>query len=376
MACALLVALFTSLAAAFSGEDAVVVYSPHGEELERDMKARFEAAHPGIEVKILDLPAAQILERLRAEQDRPAADVWWGGVAADFQRAEHEGLLAPHRPAWHTALPPGGFSPNGFWHALYRTPAVLMYNRNKLKREEVPATWDALLLPEWHGKIVIRDVRPSGTMKTIFSSIVWREWKRNNDPEAGFHWLAKLHWNTGAYASDPQAMYEMLMGQNELCIAPWNMPDVFLQRDINKLPFEFVIPEDAPAPFDPLALVAGGPHPENGKRFLEFVSSTDELLFAAEKYNRLPARTDLPKERLPAWMKDLEFKPLDVDWNEVQRYQDAWIDIWYRTIKSDELPGGGGKPRWGMWLAIGAVAVALGLIVRKRREDQAHKGKQ
>lgn len=355
-------------AEALSGE--LVVYSPHGTELEDAVKKRFVAQHPGVTLTILDIPASQIANRLQAERTQPACDVWWGGTTADFQLAEADGLLTPCEPSWRDALPRGGRGQTGRWYALYQTPTVIMYNAKKLKREDVPTTWEGLLDLKWKGRIVVRDVRPSGTMKTIFCGLIWREWKRTGQIDDGFHFLGRLHWNTGAYAADPQAMYEMLQGPNDFALAPWNMPDVFLQRDTNGLPFEFVIPEDAPAPFDPVALVAGAPHPELGRAFIEFVGSTDELLLQAAEFNRLPARTDLPPDRLPAWMKDLNLKPLQVDWSALREYQAEWIDRWYREIKSNDLPPGEeGRPRWALWLSALAVSIGLAIYLRKKKQE-------
>src|SRR5258708_4637650 len=89
----------------------IVVYSPHGPELEGDVKKRFEAAHPEYTVEFLDLGGGAILAKLRAEQQQPRADVWWGGSPPEFNRAATAGLLDSYAPEWAKNVPADAKSP-------------------------------------------------------------------------------------------------------------------------------------------------------------------------------------------------------------------------------------------------------------------------
>ena len=66
-------------------------------------------------------------------------------------------------------------------------PEVIMINSDVLTPEEGPQDWDDLLDPEWKDKIVIRGVLASGTMRTIYSSMIYRQGA--DDPEKGYEWL-------------------------------------------------------------------------------------------------------------------------------------------------------------------------------------------
>ena len=335
-AAASVLALLASCGGGEKRKDVVVVYSPHGVDLEEEVKQAFEAAYPGRTLEILEMGGGEILSRIRGEQERPACDVWWGGAPGDFKRAEAEGLLEPYAPAWTQALPAEAKSPTGAWAGMYLTPEVIMFNTQKVKREEVPTTWEGLLDEKWKGRIVVRDVRPSATMKTIFSALIWREWKRTGDLESGFAFLEKLHASTGAYAANPQALYELLLGPNSYALTPWNMADALLQKHNHKRPFDFVLPKGTPVPVEPIALVKGGPHAEGARLFYDFVTSEEQALLHAGKFHRLPARRDLPKEKLPEWMRELNEKlePLPLDWDELDRHQEAWIARWQSQIKT------------------------------------------
>lgn len=315
----------------------VVVYTPHG-DMGKDAKVAFEAKYPDIAVHLLDLGGGQILPKIRAEKARPACDIWWGGSPGDFKKAEAEGLLEPCAPAWAKHLPGGCKSPSGAWHADFISPEVIMYNEEKLNATEVPDTWEGLLDPKWKGRIVLRDVRASATMKTIFGALIWREWKRTGDVEEGFRFLEKLQVNTGnAYAANPEDMFAKLAApKTPYALTLWNMFDALGRKHNHKLPFGFKIPRDTPLPCEPVAFVKGGPHPEEANLFFDFVTAEETLLRHAEKFFRIPARTDLAKEKLPTWMRDFKLEPLKLDWDELDKHLEAWILRWQTQIRSQE----------------------------------------
>jgi len=94
------------------GRTPVVVYSPHGATQLTLLEQAFEAAHPDIDVRWLDMGSQDVLERLRSERANPQADVWFGGPATIFDRGVQDSLLASYRPTWadaveHAAVGPG-----------------------------------------------------------------------------------------------------------------------------------------------------------------------------------------------------------------------------------------------------------------------------
>ena len=52
----------------------------------RDFVARYKQAHPDTDVNF-SIWVRAVLERLRAERNRPQADLWWGGAHTTFQAA-------------------------------------------------------------------------------------------------------------------------------------------------------------------------------------------------------------------------------------------------------------------------------------------------
>jgi iron(III) transport system substrate-binding protein len=315
-----------------SGGKVVKVYSPHGEHLEGDIKKRFEAAHPGTTVEFQDMGGATIFAKVAAEKALPRADVWWGGAPSDFARAEKQGLLEPYTPEWVQKLPADARSASGCWAATFRSPLLILYNAKKISATEAPKDWDELLDSKWRGRIAIRDIKPSTTMKTAWGALILRANKRAGNDEAGFEFLKKLDANTGAYAANPQILNELLAGDTEYALTIWTLADAPLLKD-RGYPFEFTFPPEVPIVLDSIALLKGGPNPSGAKLFYDFVNSPEQLLLMAKERHRIPVREDLPKEQLPEWMQNLTLKPMAVDWQAFAQNIDAWIARWDTEIK-------------------------------------------
>src|SRR5436305_12870223 len=83
----------------------LLIYTPHSQDLLKDFASRYKQSHPDVDVQFLDMGARDILERLRAERNRPQADIWWGASHTTFQTAAEENLLAVYRPSWADKIP-------------------------------------------------------------------------------------------------------------------------------------------------------------------------------------------------------------------------------------------------------------------------------
>lgn len=315
-------------------EEAVVVYSPHGVDLLSEMEKRFEKVHPDVDVQWLDMGSQEVLERVRNEKANPQGDVWWGAPSTMFMNAAREGLLEPYRPTWAEACPEEYKSPDDTWYGTYQTPEVIAYNNQKLKPEEAPQDWDDLLDPKWRGQIIIRDPLASGTMRAIYSAMIWRFYRESRSPEKGYEWLRKLDANTKEYAANPTLMQQKI-ARGEGLVTIWNLPDIVLQVEKNGYPFGYVIPKSGtPILTEGLAILKHCPHPRAAKAFYEFVTSEENLLYTAPApHYRMPVRTDLPKDKLPAWITKTPLRPMDIDWKVFAEKSDEWMRYWDENIK-------------------------------------------
>lgn len=312
-----------------SSREVVVVYSPHGPEMLKDAEAEFEKANPNVDVQWLDMGSQDVYNRISAERNRPAADVWWGGSSTMFTKAADDGLLEPYRPAWTDAVPAEFKDPKDRWYGTYRSPLAIMFNTRRYTRETVPHTWDELLNPEWKGKLTLRKPPASGSMRVFLGAMILRA----PDETAGFDWLRRLHEATESYPESPQFLFDHLR-KDEALLSVWLMADVALQRERNGYPFDCVVPEGTPVLTEGIALVAHAPHPDWAKRFYEFVTSREALPRHAAAYAKIPVRNDIDPAALPGWMRDAvaQLKPMAIDWAAFSGKEQAWCDRWEKEV--------------------------------------------
>lgn len=310
----------------------LMIYTPHGQDMLRDFVARYKQAHPEVDVEFFDMGAQEVLARLRAERNRPQADIWWGAAHTTFQTAAEENLLAPYRPTWADKVPADAREAQDRWYGTYETPEVIVYNREAVAAADAPRDWDDVLDEKWRDKILIRNPNPSDSMRAIFGAMIWRFYKETNSPERGYEWLRRLDANVHEYTADGTLLMQKL-ARREGLISLWNMPDARLFQEQKKLPIAYVIPSSGtPVIIDAIAIVRGAPHEEEAKRFYEFVTTPESLTHAANTFYRLPARTDLDRAKLPAWMNE-PFVRMPMDWELLRRDGGEWLRFWDTEIR-------------------------------------------
>ncbi|HAY32762.1 MAG TPA: extracellular solute-binding protein [Ignavibacteria bacterium] len=311
----------------------VTVYSPHGKEMLLEFEKRFETVYPDIDIQWLDMGSQEVYDRIKTESQNPVCDIWWGAPATIFMRAEKDGLLEKFIPQWADRIPAASKSKNGMWFGTFLTPQVIAFNDKTLTNESAPNDWNDLILPEWKDKIIIRNPLASGTMRVIYSAAIANSIKNTGNDAEGFEWLKKLDANTSTYSADPTQMYIKLSG-NDKAVTLWNMPDIILQKTLYNYPFGYNFPESGTVVLtDAIAVIKGSKNPEDAKKFYEFVTSGESLSLQAEKFFRIPARTDIPDDKLPEWIRTADYKALDLDWELISEKESQWMKTWDTEIK-------------------------------------------
>lgn len=335
-ACAVRGALCAGLLAACSGDGRtpLVVYSPHGRDLLTLFEKRFEAEHPDVDVRWLDMGSQEVFDRVRSERANPQADVWFGGPSLIFALAARDSLLDCHPPNWAETIAPRARGNGNCYFASYETPAVILYAEKAMTAEQAPQDWDDLLDPAWRGKVIIRDPLASGTMRAFFGLIVSRSLQQTRDTAAGFAWLRRLDAQTKEYVQNPALVSEKIARQEGL-VTVWDLPDVMITRS-RGLPVGYVFPRSGTVAIeDGIAVVRGSKHAAAARAFVDFVGSVPMQLAAAREVYRLPARLDLPQDSLPDWVRDVRRQMVvaDVDWNLLATRGPEWMSWWDQHVR-------------------------------------------
>jgi iron(III) transport system substrate-binding protein len=298
------------------------------------MEKAFEAQNPDIDIRWLDMGSQDAFDRVRSERRNPQGDVWFGGPSTLFLRAAADSLLETFKPSWAGALADRAKDPNGFYHAVYETPAIISYNNKAIKPEDAPKDWDDVLEPKWKNKVLIREPFGSGTMRVIWGLLIQRGMKSPNDTGPGFQWLRRLDGQTKEYVLNPALLDQKLVRQEGL-VSLWDLPDI-LQEQRKGSPLGYVFPASGTAVIeDCIALIRGAKHPEAAKRWIEWVGSPGTQFLTAREMMRLPARLDLPADSLPPWVREVRtnMKVANVDWAQIAEKGQEWMTYWDRNVR-------------------------------------------
>ena len=317
------------------GREPLVLYSPHGRDLLELVEQTYEELNPGVDVRWLDMGSQEVYDRIRSEAVNPQADVWFGGPDTIFARGAEEGLLAPYRPPWASSVPPQSRHPDDFYFGLYEAVPVLVYNADAVAAEDAPRDWDELLAERWKDKLIIRDPLASGTMRTVFGMVLARSVEETGNEARGLDWLLRLDGQTREYAVNPALLFEKLNRQEGL-VSIWELTDMlFLQQ--RGAPLAYTFPRSGtPVIDDSIGLVAGARHPDEAKRFIDWVGGRESLLLAAREAFRLPARTDIPPADLPEWARQAQARIVraPVDGDLIAERGAEWMKLWDREVRN------------------------------------------
>ena len=313
----------------------VVVYSPHGRDQLTLLEHDFERTHPNIDIRWLDMGSQEILDRLRFERVNPQADVWFGGPTTIFDRGVQDSLLAPYRPAWHEGVGPRGIGAGDLYYPAYRTPAVIAYNSRVVsrgaRRRRTGTRARAALVRQGADPGSDGERHHAGHLGAHHRAELCAP---RATPTRGMTWLRRLDGQTKAYALNP-AILDARLARAEGLVTLWDLPDILISRS-KGMPFGYVFPRSGTVVIDDaIGLVRGGRHPAAARDSSTTSAACEAQLLAADKVYRLPARHDLPPDRLPPWVAEVEREMIvaDVDWDLLARQGPAWMGYWDRHVR-------------------------------------------
>jgi iron(III) transport system substrate-binding protein len=168
-------AITPSLVEAARKEGKLFYYTSVDLPLAEKIAKSFEAAYPGIAVRVERSGAERVFQRIGQEYASRiyGVDVVNSSDAAHFIVWKREGVLAPFVPADVAMHYPADHKDADGMFASFRVSlSPIAYNTNLVTREEAPQSFADLLDPKWTGKIVKAHPSYSGTILTATFQIV------------------------------------------------------------------------------------------------------------------------------------------------------------------------------------------------------------
>jgi len=267
-----------SLIEAASKEGRVAFYSAFDLNLSEKLAKAFEAAYPGIAVRVERSGAERIFQRIGQEQASRihAADVACSTDAAHFVAWKRSGWLAPYVPedvARHFAA--GAADPDGMYATVCASLSVIAYNTNLVKPEDAPKSFADLLDPKWRGRMVKAHPGYSGTIMTAtFALVQALGWPY-------FEKLAQQKVMQVQSAGDPPKK----LGLGERAVEADGADAVLLALKAQGQPIEPVhASEGTPLIISPGGVFASAPNPNAARLFLSFLCSPEGQRVFIENY--------------------------------------------------------------------------------------------
>jgi len=247
-------------------EGAFTYYSISAAELIAAYVKGFTTRYPFIKAEFYRGSGNQLVVRTMMEHKtgRLTADVISVGTE-NVMALKRSGIWARYHSPEEQNYPREQYDKDGYFHADSLGLATIAYNRDLVKKEEAPKSYNDLLDPKWKGNVTI-DLEPERAMLTWLSA--WGEAKTRE-------FVQKLLAN-GASVRRGHTLQGQLLCAGEFKIAAEVYPDGILRMKQKGCPAEIVFPNPTPA-------LAGGnyavninvPHPHAAALFVDFVLSAD-----------------------------------------------------------------------------------------------------
>ena len=220
---------------------------------------------------------------------RPGADIFWGGESALFDKLAEQKLVAkldlPKEVV--DAIPASSGKPKpiplkdpkGFWIGTVLEPYGFVYHPKVLQRLGVPEPkdWDDLLNPKMKGQIAQCAPTRSSSSHATYEVIL----QRDGDAK-GWEWLKRLAGNTGIFTARSRDV-PSVVAKGEFA-AGFAVPSYMAFEDrLAGFDLKFVAPKTAWITPEPIAILAGAPHPKAARAFIEYMLSERGQRVAMER---------------------------------------------------------------------------------------------
>jgi 2-aminoethylphosphonate transport system substrate-binding protein len=308
---------------AIGASDVVTVYAADGLHDGKGswFETQFDAftKATGVKVQYVEGGSGGVVERAAKEKSNPQADVLVT-LPPFIQRAEAEGLLQSFKPSAAAQIDGGDES----YQPLVNNYQNFIYNASLLK--EPPKSFADLLDPKFKGKIQYSTPGQAGDGTAVMLQVIHAFASK----DAAFDYLKKLQDNNVGPSSSTGKL-TALVNKGELYVANGDLQMNMSQMTDNPNIRVFwpTGPNGErsamPLPYF-VALVAGAPDPENGKKLIDFLLSKEAQETVSSVALGVPVRKDVaPTDANSAKLRD------------AMQGVTIWTPDWAQVLK--DLPG-------------------------------------
>lgn len=289
----------------------VVVYTSVDDVFARPIAERFER-ETGIKVRLVpdteETKSTGLLNRLIAEKKRPRADAFWSGDPVRAAILKAKGVSTPYRSPQGKGLPQHFSDPDGYWTGFSARARVLIYNRNLVASGEEPGSIMDLLDKRFEGKACIANpLFGTTSMHAAALFAVLGETKAKEFFE-GFA-------ANGGVILSSNGEVRRRVAAGEFAIGITDTDDANVARLEGK-PVGIVYPDQQGMGTliipNCAVLIARGPHPETGRRFIDYLLKPEtERALAESEAAQMPLRPGVAVPDGAVSVASLQAMPVD-----------------------------------------------------------------
>jgi iron(III) transport system substrate-binding protein len=236
----------------------------------------------GIEVAMTRKSSGETFAQIKAEEQNPRGDVWWGGTGDPHLQAAEEGLTEEYQSPMLAELRDWAVSQaEASGHktvGIYAGALGIGYNKELLEQKGVPAPkcWKDLADPAYKGEIQIANPNSSGTAYTTLATLV----QIFGEDEA-FELLKAMHANVNQYTKSGSAPIKAA-SQGETMIGITFMHDMVTEK-VQGFPIEIVSPcEGTGYEIGSMSIIKGARNPESARAWYDWALTADAQELAAQ----------------------------------------------------------------------------------------------
>jgi len=270
-------------------ENVLVVYTARSEELNKAVISEFER-ETGIKVELVTAGTGELLKRAESEKDNPLGDIFW--VADRTMLASSEHLFMEYVSGEDGNMMDGFQNTTGYFSPAFSDPPVLIVNTN-LKGDIEINGFEDLLNPELKGKIAFGDPVNSSSAFQSLVAILYAMGE-NNDPMSDKAWdfvdqfIDNLD---GKICNSSSQVYKGVAEGEYIVGLTWEDPAAKYVKEGASV--EVVFPEEGTIfPGESVQILKNCKHPENAKKFVDFMLSEQVQNRVGSELTVRPLRKD------------------------------------------------------------------------------------
>ncbi|MGM0366731.1 MAG: extracellular solute-binding protein [Actinomycetota bacterium] len=314
--------IFALLAAGCSpaqGSGELVVYSARSERFVQPLIDKFQE-ETGIRVRLLSGSEA-LVNKILEEKNNVQSDVFFSNDAGAMEFLRLEGALMSNDSPALEVIDPKFRAQDGSWVGLSARTRVLMFNRDLISEDEMPAGLRQLAGPEWKGQFMITRGGNSSMVTHIAAlRMAWGD-------EKTIEWIKAVKENAGAIVGGHTDI-RTAVGAGEFKFGLVNNYYYHLQlNEASDNNVGVIYPDQGEGRMGAfvnvagIALIEGAPNVENAKAFIDWLLEPEQQKIFAYNSREVPLNPEA--ETAPEARPITDYQVMDISLQDLGL---LWID--------------------------------------------------